>query len=121
MKKEAKRLIASLKQLESKTAGSALLDVDQHVSVLIRVLREVSAVGISIFQSILLFAYAPVLKPKRSKWSLVSKSMNKDEVVESENLDGTEGIIEGIENGLEGVFRRLVRSRASLLNTISSY
>ncbi|KAM7516067.1 hypothetical protein LguiA_005650 [Lonicera macranthoides] len=123
MKKDAKRLIASLKQMERKTVGSAILDEDQHVSVVIQVLRQVSAVEISIFQSILLFVSVPVSKPKGSKWSLLSKLKNKGEVVECEkqleNLEGMESSIEGIESGLEGVFRRLVRTRASLLNTIS--
>ena len=124
MKKDAKRLIASLKKMESKIAGSAILDVDHHISLVIRVLREVSTAGISIFQSILLFVSVPVSKPKRSNWSLISKLINKGEVANKnqlENVEGLEGSIEAIENGLDGVFRRLVRTRASLLNTISSY
>ncbi|KAM7520018.1 hypothetical protein LguiB_018980 [Lonicera macranthoides] len=94
-----------------KTACTALLDLDHNVSAEIKVIREVRAVGIYIFQSILLFVSIPVSKPKRSKWSLVSKLMNKGEVVECENqlenLEGMEGIIEGIKNGLEGVFRKM--------------
>ncbi|KAM7516065.1 hypothetical protein LguiA_005648 [Lonicera macranthoides] len=124
MKKEAKRLIMSLKQMENKTAASALLDLDHNISAVIRVLREVSAVGISIFQSILLFLCVPVSKPNQSKWSMVSKLINKLEVacqIQPKNIEGFEGSIGGIENDLEGVFRRLVRTRASLLNTISSY
>ncbi|KAM7516062.1 hypothetical protein LguiA_005645 [Lonicera macranthoides] len=124
MKKDAKRLIATLKKMESKIAGLAILDVDHHISAVIRVLREVTTAGISIFQSILLFVSAPVLKPKQSNWSLISKLINKGEVANENqlgNVEGLEGSIEGIENGLEGVFRKLVRTRASLLNTISSY
>ncbi|KAM7516066.1 hypothetical protein LguiA_005649 [Lonicera macranthoides] len=122
MKKDAKRLSASLKQMENKIAGSALLDVDHHMSAVIRVLREVSAVGNSIFQSILLFISVPVSRPKRSKWSLLSKMINKDEVgCENQlgHIQGLEGSIEGIENGLERMFRKFVRTRASLLNSIS--
>ncbi|KAM7516061.1 hypothetical protein LguiA_005644 [Lonicera macranthoides] len=122
MKKEAKRLIASLKQMVNKIDAPATLDVDQHISVVIRVLRDVSTVGISIFQSILVFVSVPVSKPKQSKWSLVSKLINKGEVacqIQPKNIETLEGRIEDIENGLECVFRKLVRTRASLLNTIS--
>ncbi|KAM7520015.1 hypothetical protein LguiB_018977 [Lonicera macranthoides] len=110
MKKEAKRLIMSLKQMENKTAASALLDLDHNISAISRVLREVSTVGISIFQSILLFLCVPVSKPNQSKWSMVSKLINKLEVacqIQPENIEGFEGSIGGIENDLEGVFRRL--------------
>ncbi|KAM7516071.1 hypothetical protein LguiA_005654 [Lonicera macranthoides] len=176
LSKDAKRLIPSLKQMESKTASSALQDLDHHVSAVIRVLREVSAVGISIFQSILLFVLVPVSKskrktqqsishhqrekwvdglldgsvrlldicdsmrdlvsqikenvrglqqlskPKPSKWSMVSKLLNKGDVAcenQLKNIEGLESSIEDIENGLEGVFRHLVGTRASLLNSIS--
>ncbi|KAM7520022.1 hypothetical protein LguiB_018984 [Lonicera macranthoides] len=124
MKKETKRFIASLKQMEAKTAASAILDVDHHVSAVIILLRKVSTVGFSIFQSALLFVSVPVSKPKLRKWSLVSKLIYKSKVaceIQLENVERLEGSIEGIENGLEGAFRGLVRTRASLLNTISSH
>ncbi|KAM7520014.1 hypothetical protein LguiB_018976 [Lonicera macranthoides] len=124
MKKEAKRLIASLKQIESKIVDSALLDVDHHISMVIQMLSEASEMSIAIFQSLLSFLFVPVSKPKTTKWLLVSKFIIKGEVAHKnqiKNLEVLESSIEGIENGLEGVFRRLVRTRASLLNTISFY
>ncbi|KAM7520013.1 hypothetical protein LguiB_018975 [Lonicera macranthoides] len=118
MKKDAKRLIASLKQMESKSSASDLLDVCHNMSAVIRVLREVTTVDISIFQSILLFISMPVSKPKRTKWSLVSKLINKGELAcqnQLENLERLEGSIEGIENGLECIFRRLNLERTIIV------
>jgi hypothetical protein len=104
-KKEAKRLISSLKHMQIKTAGSTI--------------SQISAVAVSIFQSILLFVSGPVVsKSKQSKWYLFSKSSSKTTEVECESE--IEGRIEEIENGLEGVFRGMVRARATLLNAISS-
>ncbi|XP_018498604.2 uncharacterized protein LOC108865734 [Pyrus x bretschneideri] len=155
MKKDAKKLITSLKQVDNKIEASQLLEQDHHLTAVIRVLREVCVENMSIFQSLLVFLAVPVSKPKANKWSLVSKFMHKG-VIECEDqnediigheLDGVdtalyslsksssadvekvqsaqkrlealEIIIEGLENGLDSVFRRLIKTRASLLNIIS--
>ncbi|KAM7520019.1 hypothetical protein LguiB_018981 [Lonicera macranthoides] len=123
IKKDAKRLIASLKQMENKIVISAPIDLDNHVSTVKRVLREVSALSTTIFQSILILLSLPVSEPKTGSWPLVSKLIHKGEVsceVQLANVKALEGHIEGIENGLEGMFRRLIATRASLLNIISS-
>lgn len=78
MKKHVKRSIAEMKQIDqeivSSTSSSSILDVDQHVSALIRVLREVNSTSISIFQSTLFFLLAnPQSSRTNNKWSLVSR------------------------------------------------
>ena len=152
MNKDAKKLLAAMKKMDTTAGASPLLDQDQQLSTVIRVLTEVNAMSISIFQSLVLFLSTPVLKSKPSKWSLVSKYMHKgivsceekhDNVKELENMDfapravsseradletmqiahkGLEALefsIEGLDNGLECMFRHLIKTRASLLNIIS--
>ncbi|KAJ9703854.1 hypothetical protein PVL29_005220 [Vitis rotundifolia] len=152
MNKDAKKLLAAMKKMDTGAGASPLLDQDQQLSTVIRVLTEVNAMSISIFQSLVLFLSTPVLKSKPSKWSLVSKYMHKgivsceekhDNVKELENMDfalravsseradletmqiahqGLEALefsIKGLDNGLECMFRHLIKTRASLLNIIS--
>lgn len=147
MKKEAKRLIAGLKQMDNKTVASQLLYQNDHICAVIRVLREVNTFSSTIFQSLLMFLSTPVSKTKQSKWSLVSKLIHKgviaseenmnelesvDEIILSEGTSNTEKMqlaheklealeksIEKLENFSECVFRRLIKSRFFLLNIIS--
>ncbi|XP_050377264.1 uncharacterized protein LOC126794556 [Argentina anserina] len=149
MRKDAKKLISQLKQANNKIVSKPL-EQDQHLAAVIRVLRQVCAKNMSIFQSLLVFLAYPV--SKSSKWSLVSKLMHKGVVAcESQadisgheldgvnsalsslcksagveniqfaqkKLDALEVCIEGLENGLESVFKRLIKTRATLLNIIS--
>ena len=153
MKKDAKKLITALKQMENKWAAFPVLDLDdQHLSAVIRVLREVCVMNVSIFQSLLLFLTVPLSKPKATTgWSLVSKLMHKGVVAceeKQENVNEMEAVdaalrtlcryadaekiqsthksledletsMEEMENCLECLFRRLIKSRASLLNIVS--
>ncbi|KAL3591858.1 hypothetical protein D5086_010498 [Populus alba] len=147
MKKDTKKLIASLKQMDSKLEASSLLDQDQHLSAVIRVIREVNVINCSIFQSLLVFL-STSSKPKQSRWSLVSKLMHKgviaceekqENVNEIETVDAAlsqvsdsekvkiaqkrletlEMSIDDLENCLERLSRPLIKSRATLLNIIS--
>ncbi|GLT39321.1 hypothetical protein SLA2020_135190 [Shorea laevis] len=146
MKKEAKKLIVTLKQMDNKIGASTVLDQDHHFLAVIRVLRELNAMNNSIFQSLFSFLAAPV-SGKQTTWSLVSKLMHKGTVAcEQENvnefetvdavlctcssnvekmqtaqkrLEALESSIQGLEDGLESVFKRLVKARASLLNILS--
>ncbi|GAA0161650.1 hypothetical protein LIER_17917 [Lithospermum erythrorhizon] len=137
MKKDVKKLISTLKQMDYVTGGS-ILDVDQHVSALIRVLREVYSMSVSIFQFVLSFLSA---SKKQSKWSisrLVIKGEDRQEN-ELENVDnmlcnicGAEEVqyvqnrlehlevqLQGIEAVLENIFKCLIKSRTFLLNIFS--
>ncbi|XVF18120.1 hypothetical protein REPUB_Repub10bG0184700 [Reevesia pubescens] len=149
MKKQGKKLITELKQMDNKFGASPLQDQDHHFSTVIRVLREVNAMNTSIFQSLFSFLSAPV-SLKQTRWSLVSKLMhtgvissceeNQENVNELVTVDAAvcrhtsdvgklqiahkrfvalESSIEGLENRLECVFRHLIKARTSLLNIIS--
>ncbi|PNY00732.1 hypothetical protein L195_g024018 [Trifolium pratense] len=151
MKKNVTKLITSLKQMESKFGASSLLNQDQEVVAVIRVLREVIVMNISIFRSILSFLVGSASKSKAAKWLKVAKMMHKKVVCEEkfensnelqcveaslsallregsnvskmqdahEKIEALENAIEMIENGLESVFRHLVKTRVSLLNIMT--
>ncbi|KAK7360281.1 hypothetical protein VNO77_02264 [Canavalia gladiata] len=151
-KKNANKLITSLKHMDNKFGVSPLLDLDHHLGAVIRVLRDVILMNLSVFQIILSFLTMSSLNSKATKWLLVAKLMHKgvkpcedasenvnelqcveaslntllnegtnDEKMQvaHERLEALENIIESVENGLESVFRRLIKTRASLLNIIS--
>ncbi|XP_049385561.1 uncharacterized protein LOC125849515 [Solanum stenotomum] len=146
MKKEAKSLITALKRMDHEEVVVVMEVDDQLVSAVIRILREVTTIGISVFQMVLNFLSAPISKPI-SKWSLVSRLVNKvdqDNVHEIESVDvalsslskcgpnemekiqfvqskleTVEAHFECIESGLDNIFRCLIRSRSTLLNVIS--
>ncbi|KAJ6305172.1 hypothetical protein OIU78_020669 [Salix suchowensis] len=145
MKRDAKKLIASLKQMDKKLGASSLLDQDRNLSEVIKVTREVNVINCSIFQSLLVFL-STSSKPKQCRWSLVSKLMLKEGITCEEKreneidtagaalseLSGSEKVknaqmklealemsIYDLENCLERLFRPLVKSRSSLLNIVS--
>ncbi|XP_009776140.1 uncharacterized protein LOC107813866 [Nicotiana tabacum] len=126
IKKEAKRLVLVLKQMDQEAEGGFVpKDADQDTVDMIKTLKEANEMRISIFQMFLSFLSVPLLKPKTSKWSLVSSFVNKgriacvgqEEKMNLENrLESFEAHLDNFENGLEGLFRRMNRSRSSLLN-----
>ncbi|XP_009601271.1 uncharacterized protein LOC107810538 [Nicotiana tabacum] len=141
MKKDAKTLVTILKKMDHEVVE--VMEVDQLVLAVIRVLREVTTMGISVFQMVLVFLSAP--NSRQSKWSLVSRLVNKgdqDNVNEIESADvalnnifkygcnevekiqfvqNLEAHFECIENGLDNIFRCLIRSRSTLLNVVSCH
>ncbi|XP_019172096.1 PREDICTED: uncharacterized protein LOC109167531 [Ipomoea nil] len=125
MNKDAKKSIAAIKKIDDEIDGSTPLDVHHDISAVIRALREASAVSTSIFQSVLLFLSVPVLKPKPSRWSLVSKLVQSGRVAceyqhdNTCNLETLEAQLEAIENQMESIFRCIIKLRSSLLNIIS--
>ncbi|XP_006340809.1 uncharacterized protein [Solanum tuberosum] len=146
MKKDVKNLVTALKKMDHEEVVDVMEIDDQLVSAVIRILREVATIGISVFQMVLNFLSAPISKPI-SKWSLVSRLVNKgdqDNVNEIESVDvalsslsksgpnemekiqfvqskleTVEAHFECIESGLDNIFRCLIRSRSTLLNVIS--
>ncbi|XP_048431196.1 uncharacterized protein LOC125473022 [Pyrus x bretschneideri] len=114
MNKDAKKLITSLKQVDNKIATSPLLEQDHHLTAVIRVLREVRVKNMSIFQSLLVLQH----RLDAALYNLCKSSTATFECA-NKRLEALEVTIEGLENGLESVFRRMIKTRASLLNIIS--
>ncbi|MCD7448752.1 hypothetical protein HAX54_045693 [Datura stramonium] len=73
IKRDVKRSVSILKQMDQDTAVPVLLDADQDTVAVIRALREANTVCISFFQKLLSFLCEPLLKSKPSKWSLLSR------------------------------------------------
>ncbi|GAB4848405.1 hypothetical protein Ancab_003102 [Ancistrocladus abbreviatus] len=76
LKEEGTKSLMSLKQLDN-FSTSPLLNLDQHLIAVMRVLREASLTSNSVFRLLLLYLSAPVLQPKTNKWLLVSKLVHK--------------------------------------------
>ncbi|KAG5623224.1 hypothetical protein H5410_008442 [Solanum commersonii] len=129
IKRDAKRSVSTLKQMDQETAVLVLLDADQDTVAVIRGLKEANAVCLSTFQMLLSFLCVPLLKPKPSKWSLLSRLVQKERIASEyheENmsletrLETFKAYLDSFEDGLEATFRCLIRSRSSLLNISSS-
>ncbi|OIW09633.1 hypothetical protein TanjilG_28232 [Lupinus angustifolius] len=87
MKKNVKKLIKSLRQMDSKFGVSSLLDFDHHLSCVIRVLREVILMNLSIFQLLLSFLTMSSTKSKATKWFLLGKIVHKRVITCEDNLE----------------------------------
>ncbi|XP_057469659.1 uncharacterized protein LOC130758741 [Actinidia eriantha] len=147
IKKDAKKLIATMKQIEKRIGGSPLLGLDHHFSLVIRVLREVVVATNSIFRLLLLFLSVPTKRSLVSRllhtetvacedqhvnmnelestdfalhtpWKCGATEGNKKQIAQH-RLECLETSIEAIENCLESSFRSMIRARASLLNVVS--
>ncbi|XP_027362704.1 uncharacterized protein LOC113870309 [Abrus precatorius] len=149
MKKNVTKLITCLKQMESKFGVSPILNQDEDHVAVIRVLREVIVMIMSVFQSLLTFLAGPASKSKALKSLVIGKLMHKGVIsceekqenfnelqcveaslstllsestnveklqVAHERLKAFENATESLENGLENIFRRLVKIRAKLLS-----
>ncbi|KAM5546934.1 hypothetical protein ABKV19_001457 [Rosa sericea] len=148
-KKNVANSLRELKKMESKFGCFLhMLDVDYNVLIVIKLLRELSAVTISMFQSLFVFLSMPVT----TRWSLVSKlkavtfatASEKDQKVYNEvgtvdvalcslhksdaktdvkmvqlRLETLDCSITGLEAGLERLFRCLLQHRVSLLNLLT--
>ncbi|EEF40665.1 uncharacterized protein LOC8268733 [Ricinus communis] len=98
MKKEAAKFLAALKQKANSI--SSMLNADDHyLAAVVKSLREANWVSISIFSSLLLFLSAPILKPKTSKWSLISKLVHKG-VAASESQEENMNELENVDVAL---------------------
>ncbi|KAF8377729.1 hypothetical protein HHK36_031113 [Tetracentron sinense] len=153
--KVIRKYFGDLKSVEKHTF-SAPVDKDRDLVVMVSLLREVEAITLSVFESLLSFVNGPKAKSKQSSWSLVSKLMHTKRVVcevEEANinevhkvdvamyalnskksckqidvmqvrnlqkrLEALESNIQDLEEGLEFVFRRLIKTRVSLLNMLN--
>ncbi|KAI3877208.1 hypothetical protein MKW92_040154 [Papaver armeniacum] len=162
LRKDMVKCIGVLKRMESKFTSYVPLSLDHqnnHLVVVVRVLREVSSITILIFKSLLSFLTPSSMNPI-GKWALVSKllqqkgtlvSSNKeeqDDMIDNEvesvdvalhnlsvrknsistknlevlhkRLNVLEGKMESLENGVECMFKCLIKTRVSLLNNLSA-
>lgn len=72
VKKDVVKSLGALKRLESHMGSFTQLDGDSYLHVVIKVLRELSTITISIFRSLMLFLSRPAMKTSRG-WSLMKK------------------------------------------------
>ncbi|WVZ23097.1 hypothetical protein V8G54_001641 [Vigna mungo] len=78
MRKECTKSLLLLKQMDHELSGASLpLDLNDHLSAVVRVLREASWTTSSIFQTLVVFLSSPILKLKANKWAFVSRLMQK--------------------------------------------
>ncbi|KAE8655008.1 Detected protein of unknown function [Hibiscus syriacus] len=148
-KKEVAKCLGALKKLDRKFGSSSTaLDVDQHLLMVIKVLRETSYITISVFLSLLLFFSVP---SRVAGWSKVTKLIptrllsNEREVkvmTEAGSVDlafhsingllkngeaemvqrmlkALDATIDGLEAGLDSVFKCLIQNRVSFHNIIT--
>lgn len=129
--------------LSAPTSASPSSPEDLHLTAMVRVLKEASLITITVLKSLLLFVSTARFSSKHSKCSFVAKMLRKggvepvDGVTELEMADvavrnvlgrnadfenvekrllGLDRSIDGLEKGLECLFRRLIQTRVSILN-----
>lgn len=156
VKKAVCKALGTLRSSQKKSTFSST-NKDNVTVALIGVLREVEAVSLTVFESLLSFISGAKSASKMRGWSFVSKLMltkkvgceeDKTEINEFADVDAalsslvcqetsnSEGIVDcenvqselqqlemcsqDLEEGLECLFRRLIKNRVSLLNTLSN-
>ncbi|KAK1439236.1 hypothetical protein QVD17_05052 [Tagetes erecta] len=125
LKKNAKKAVTELKQINQIYCAKAM-NVEKHVSWVIMAVRDVSEVSVFVFGMLLLFMSVFISKlQSSSKWSVIGKIIPKGRLSGSKHdhqvcVEALDFHVEGIENGLAPVFRRLISTRASLLNIQSN-
>ncbi|KAJ4898882.1 hypothetical protein Rs2_12833 [Raphanus sativus] len=140
MRKEAKKLLGSLKKIGGGSCPSSGVDngqQDEHRVAVIDAMRRVVSVSVSVLKSFLEFLSGRQSNIKsKLAYVLNKKKDHHDEETKNElesldsaiccsrddlqnELEEVDMSIDGFEKHLEGLFRRLIRTRASLLNIIS--
>ncbi|XP_061346030.1 uncharacterized protein LOC133291737 [Gastrolobium bilobum] len=78
-RKDISTSLKTLKKMEGTFKSYPFLDVDHHhLLTVIKVLRELSSITISLFKKLLLFMYAPELKKNTRGWSLFSRMVSTE-------------------------------------------
>ncbi|XP_020079983.1 uncharacterized protein LOC109703679 [Ananas comosus] len=135
------------KMVVSKCAPLSSSKEDCDLFIVVRLFTEAREIAVALLQSVLSFLCHQIVKQRSSKWTLVSKAFNKRKVsCEEAQKDGAfafasyscndlddgsasrvqkhlqtlEWNINSLENGVDCLFRRLIQTRVSLLNILSS-
>ncbi|PRQ25114.1 hypothetical protein RchiOBHm_Chr6g0280051 [Rosa chinensis] len=134
-----KVLHKALENMKSTANRSTFSSVHKEEVTIVSKLRDVEAITVSVFESVLSFISGPKSRP--SSWSLVSKIVqskkvaceleaNVNEFAEVDaalkslksahnQLNNLESCIQDQEEGLESLFRQLIKTRVSLLNILN--
>ncbi|GLT63237.1 hypothetical protein SLA2020_358150 [Shorea laevis] len=148
VKKAISKALAKLKTMEAKCTSSSPSDQSQTKAI-VGMLKQVEAVTLFVFESLLSLIYGTMDQSNTKSWSLVSKliglkriaceeeerNINEFEMVDAAvkmikseivihkemqiQLSNLESCIQDLEEGLDCLSRHLIKTRVSLLNILN--